>query len=252
MNVNPVSGTPAAPGSEAPRESSAAARRPASEPPVPRADGGEPGEETDVRVLTWALALVLVFGLGVTGWAIHRHQSRERAAHRERFLADFRLLERSGRTVTRADLAPYDLVVNFVHSSCSVSCLQVNQHLAEVQRLLAAQGRTDVRLVSLTVDPRTDTPPVLADFARRFGADAERWLFLTGEPAAVDALVETSFLDRGEAPYGDTFPGGFAGTDRIAIVDRQGRVREFIPGTGADAPRKVIEALDRLRAGGRP
>ncbi len=213
-------------------------------------DGDAPEGQADVRVLTWAFVMVLVFGVGVTAWAIHRHQTREQAAQRVRWLADFRLIERSGRTVTRSDLAPYDLVVNFVHSSCSVSCLQVNRNLAEVQRLLAERGRTDVRLVSLTVDPRTDTPPVLAEFALRFGADPERWLFLTGETEAVDGLVASSFLDRGDAPYGDTLPGGFAGTDRIAIVDRQGKVREFIPGVDASAPQRVLEALEKLRSGG--
>lgn len=197
-------------------------------------------------MLTWAFGLVLVIGLAVTAFAIHRHRQKEKAANRERWLADFQLVDRTGRPVSRAELAGLDLVVNFVFSSCSVSCLQVNEHLAQVQRLLAEQSRDDVRLVSITVDPRTDTPPVLAEFARRFGADTHRWLFLTGEPAAVETLISTSFLDRAEPAYGDTMPGGFAGTGNIAIVDRRGRVRTFVDGLNDSAPRRVMEELAKL------
>lgn len=232
----------------------AEARQEGRGPEAPAAGSGGAGgagEGADVRVLTWAFVLVLVFGVGVTAWAIHRHQQKVAAATRVRWLADFQLVERSGRPVSRTDLAGETLVVNFVFSSCSVTCLQVNRHLAEVQRLLAVQGVTGVRLVSVTVDPRTDTPEVLTEFANRFGADRERWLFLTGETRAVDALISTSFLDRAEAAYGDSMPGGYAGTDRIAIVDRQGLVREFVDGLADTAPQRVMEALARVHEGGK-
>ncbi|HLP77279.1 MAG TPA: SCO family protein, partial [Candidatus Paceibacterota bacterium] len=85
---------------------------------------------------------------------------------RPRQLAAFSLTDRTGRTVTQDDVAGKILVVNFVFTSCSLSCRAVNDRMAEIQRLVG--DASDVQLVSLTVDPRTDTPSVLAKFADGF------------------------------------------------------------------------------------
>jgi cytochrome oxidase Cu insertion factor (SCO1/SenC/PrrC family) len=48
-------------------------------------------------------------------------------------------------------------------------------------------------LVSISVDPEHDTPEILARYAQNFKAQAQRWLFLTGEKAAVHRLVRDGF-----------------------------------------------------------
>ena len=168
------------------------------------------------------------------------------ALDQPRSLAAFQLTDRSGRAIGNAELAGRFLVVNFVFTSCSVSCLAVNRQMAEVQRLVA--GDDDVRLVSLTVDPRTDTPPVLAAFAARFGADPERWFFLTGDKAVLYPLIETSFLPRDPRPEDAAMPGGFRYTDRIALVDRTGRVRAYFDGMRRATPAAIVDTIRRLRA----
>lgn len=107
-------------------------------------------------------------------------------------LPDFTLVDCTGRTVSRSDLTGHYLVVNFVFTSCSMNCLAVNQRMAEIQTLVA--DFPDVRLVSFTVDPRTDTPEVLAAFAKRFEGNTSRWLFLTGDKPALYELLETGFI----------------------------------------------------------
>jgi cytochrome oxidase Cu insertion factor (SCO1/SenC/PrrC family) len=54
-------------------------------------------------------------------------------------------------------------------------------------------GMQDFRLVSITVDPERDTPAVLSQYAARFHADPERWLFLTGEKRAIHRLARDGF-----------------------------------------------------------
>lgn len=209
--------------------------------------GGNGARSAEDRMLIWAAVVVLAFGLAVTAYAVRRHFKKEAAVNRERWLADFELTDRSGEKVTRDVLGRRFLVVNFVFTSCSLSCLQVNRHLARIQDRVADQD--DVRLVSITVDPRTDTPPLLAGFANQFGARTNRWYFLTGDPDAVDALLTTSFLDRGEVPVPEAggMPGGYLGTELIAIVDLEGRVRKFIDGLRASSVDRVLETLEALR-----
>jgi len=201
---------------------------------------------TDVKVFFGLVSIFAIAAIGFAVWLSDRSSSEPADAAPEpgeRRLLDFTLTERSGRTVTRAEFAGQNLLVNFVHTSCSITCFQVNQRMAKLQERL--EGRKDVRLVSISVDPQTDTPPVLAKFASQFKADTNRWLFLTGPQAAVDELVEGSFYQR---PPGAPRSALFAATDRIWLVDATGRVRQRFNGVKASAPDTVLDALAQLQA----
>ncbi len=188
---------------------------------------------------------ILIVGVVAGAWHLGAPRTGVRLEKSGRQLAPFTLTERNGTTVSHHQLSNLWLVVNFVFTSCSVSCLEVNQRLADVQRLTA--DRPDVRLLSLSLDPRTDTPAVLSTFAQRFGAHSNRWLFLTGPKPAVYALLESSFLSRNPNDPANLTPGGFVGMEQIALVDPQGRVRAFVDGRLPDAPSQILRLLRTLR-----
>ncbi|MBL9134547.1 MAG: SCO family protein [Verrucomicrobiales bacterium] len=208
----------------------------------------EPGA-SDLRAFTWgAVGLGIVF-LAVLGGLIAHARLAERAVEgpdRVRVLAPFRLIERSGREVVRDEFQGKYLVVNFVFTSCSLPCLEVNRQMADVQRRLA--DAADVQLVSITIDPRTDTPAYLAQFAERFGADPKRWLFLTGDKSAVFGLLETSFLSKAAPDLASLLPGGFDRSDRIALVDPKGQLWRYVDGLKPGAADAVVEAIREHRA----
>lgn len=160
-------------------------------------------------------------------------------------LGDFSLTDQRERPVRRADLQGKLLVVNFVFTGCSLSCMAVNDRMAEVQQAVAT--RPDVQLLSITVDPKSDTPQALAKFSERFGADPNRWLFLTGERTNVYSLLEKSFLGPPNPRFVGLVPGGFDGTHRIAVVDRSGKVRALFNGENKSAATNVLQILDKLR-----
>lgn len=161
-----------------------------------------------------------------------------------RALGEFRLVERSGRIVTRGDLADRIVVVHLLFTGCSSGCAMLGDRVAEIQRLTA--GAPDVRLVSITVDPRTDTPAVLTRHADRLGADPARWLFLTGEKPEIRRLVESSFLpDAGRAFAAGEMPD----TSRLFLVDRSGQVRASFDGLRSRLPASVAAAIDAMRKG---
>lgn len=162
-----------------------------------------------------------------------------------RLLGAFGLTDRSGRTVTHGNVAGKFLVVNFVHTGCSISCLKVNEQMAEIQRRLA--GADDVRLLSLTVDPRTDTPEVLAEFGMRFNAETNRWFLLTGDRTLLYELIEDSFLKRDPLASDIDMPGGFIGVERIAVVDREGNVRRYFDGMKKQTAAEVTAFVEELR-----
>ena len=109
-------------------------------------------------------------------------------------LHDSQLVDVGGRTVRFKSEAVDNriAVIGFIYTSCSTICPVTSAVLADVQDLLITKlgerfGR-DVKLISLTVDPVTDTPERLKDYAASFGSPAG-WLWLTGEKPNVDRVL---------------------------------------------------------------
>ena len=120
-------------------------------------------------------------------------------------LPNFSFVERSGRTVTLADFRGKVWIANFIYTHCTDTCPLQSARLAALQEDFA--GERDLRLVSITVDPARDTPKVLAKYAARYGADPDRWWFLTGEKQAIYALAQQGFYLSVEGPEKPGQPG---------------------------------------------
>ncbi len=72
------------------------------------------------------------------------------------------------------------VLINFIYTSCEDSCPLETARLANVQKILGDRVGRDVFMYSITVDPETDTPEVLKQYAEKFNI-GPGWLFLTGE-----------------------------------------------------------------------
>ena len=211
-----------------------------------RTASGQRNDERLFLIIVVALALVAGVGSWFAAAAFARHdQLHGILPDKERTLGEFSLTDETGRPVTRADLDGNILAVSFLFTSCSLTCPEVSRHMAEIQRLTVKDA--DVRLVSLTVDPRSDTPPVLAKWGARFGADPNRWLFLTGSKTVLHGLIAKSFLTQDNSDPFNSMPGNFTGTERIAIVDKHGRVRVYFDGLRNETPAAVLAEIGKLR-----
>ncbi|MBL8861395.1 MAG: SCO family protein [Planctomycetes bacterium] len=139
----------------------------------------------------------------------------------------FQLTERSGAEVTLATLAGRPWIASFVFTRCSGPCPRISASMRKLQSILAG---TDVRLVTFTVDPQYDTPQVLGEYAERFGAERERWLFLTGSPSALADVSVKSF----QLPFqrDETQPVGQLVTHKtlLTVVDADGVIRGYYDG----------------------
>ena len=79
------------------------------------------------------------------------------------------------------------VAVNFIFTTCTTICPSLTATFRRVQQDLAARA-PDVQLISISVDPITDTPERLREFAARFEA-GPGWTFVTGEKADIDSLL---------------------------------------------------------------
>ncbi len=157
----------------------------------------------------------------------------------------FELTDATGAAFSRTALDGKIWVADFMFTSCTTVCPILSTHMAEVQARYAKEA--DVRLVSFSVDPGTDTPPVLAAYGARFGADPARWFFLTGPMDTVKSVVVDSFkmvLERIESP---TEPATILHGERFVVVDRLGRIRAY-PDPKEPGKAELYAAVDALLA----
>ncbi|HKB03811.1 MAG TPA: SCO family protein [Gemmataceae bacterium] len=147
---------------------------------------------------------------------------------------EFALTERSDKTVTRDDLKGKVWVASFVFTRCPGPCPQVSATMARLQKDLDLKNSPELRLVTFTVDPERDTPDELKEYANRYQADPERWLFLTGPSEAVlhkllmDGFKVTAQRSKYAKP-GDEFDH----SSRLAVVDKRGTIRGYFDGMRA-------------------
>jgi protein SCO1/2 len=135
---------------------------------------------------------------------------------------DFTLIERSSREVNNQELAGKIWIADFVYTSCGGLCPIMSEKMRKLQDSLPAE----IRLVSFSVDPDVDTPAVLAEYAKKFGADPNRWLFLTGSKESLYKLSKEGFKLAVE-DSGGTELEPITHSSRFALVDQQGRIRGY-------------------------
>lgn len=124
----------------------------------------------------------------------HEHHLASLTPDSERLtihLPDLALTSQNGerRMLSSEVIGDHIVVIDFVYTSCTTVCPVVSAIMAQVQDRLAKQGATDVRLVSMTIDPLRDTPARLKEYSRRHGAGTQ-WTWLTGKPANINTVLK--------------------------------------------------------------
>lgn len=160
-------------------------------------------------------------------------------------VADFSLTNQNGQAVSLADLRGQVWVADIIFTRCPGPCLKMSRQMQELQQSLPAGSRA--RLVTLTTDPEFDTPAVLKTYAGRFGADLNRWCFLTGTKPQIAGLARDSLkLTAIEVKPGERQSPNdlFVHSTIFVLVDKQGRLRGVYETAGEGVePQRVKSQL---------
>jgi cytochrome oxidase Cu insertion factor (SCO1/SenC/PrrC family) len=122
----------------------------------------------------------------------HRPQPPVQAMEEEsspgrKYFSDVELINQHGEKLRfYSDLLKGKVVViNSFFSSCSSICPPMNQNFSRIQKALGERVGKDIYLISLTVDPETDTPSRLKEYAEKLGA-GPGWHLLTGKKENIE------------------------------------------------------------------
>lgn len=136
---------------------------------------------------------------------------------------DHALVDQRGAPRTMGSLRGHRVVLTFIYTRCPLPdfCPLMDKQFADIQQEIKKSPElADVRLVSVTLDPDFDTPPVLDKHARAIGADPRLWHFVTGTREEVLAFAKRF----GVIPEPGESAGLVVHNLRTAVIDPQGRL----------------------------
>lgn len=127
-------------------------------------------------------------------------------------------------------------IANFFFTSCPSICPPM---ISQMKRLniITKDINSQLQYMSFSIDPTTDQPHILRDYIKINGIQANNWQFFTGNEAKTHRLGVDNFLVHAEATA--MAPGGYAHSDGLVLVDREGYVRGIYHGT-------ITEEVDQL------
>ncbi len=150
-----------------------------------------------------------------------------------------RFVDQYGRSFTFADFRGRPLVLAFIYTRCRDPrmCPLISSKFNQLQEQFK---NSPAHLVEITLDPQYDRGPVLAKYARTFGARTGRWTIGTGDPESVLNFAASFGLS--------VFPDervGLIHAERTAIIDSHGKIEDLIDEAGW-SPAEVLAEIDAL------
>lgn len=151
---------------------------------------------------------------------------------------EFSMTDSQGNSFDSTQLAGKVWVADFIYTNCPSACPFMSARMRSVQR--AVKGKSDVRLVSISVDPERDTPPVLNAFAQRYGAPTPQWIFLTGTAPTVHLIAYETFH------VGDVL-GKIEHSTKFVLVDKKGDIRGYYSSYDPEGIPTLLKDVSALR-----
>jgi protein SCO1/2 len=112
-------------------------------------------------------------------------------------------------------------VLEFFFTTCPSICPKMNLSMLQIEKTFF--GNPNFGIVSITIDPATDTPAVLKGHAELLGVTSSNWNFLTGDKTAIFDLANKGF--NLYAAANDKVSGGFEHSGLFALIDKKGHIR---------------------------
>jgi protein SCO1/2 len=150
----------------------------------------------------------------------------------------FTLTDQDGQAVSLHDYHGRIVVLDFIYTTCTTVCPRLTATFRDLQDGLGSDFGKKVALVSITIDPATDTPAVLKAFGEEWGAGFDGWAFLTGSASEIESVTAQY------AVYVANTDAGLAHTDTILLIDQRGQLRSVF--SMQTDPETLIDQIRQL------
>lgn len=154
-------------------------------------------------------------------------------------IPSFSFINQEGKRITDKDLDGKIYVANFFFASCTNVCPKMNEQLQRVAEKF--KDNDQIKFLSHTIDPESDSVPVLSDYAMKHNADNKQWWFLTGSKDSIYTLAREGYIsivgeasrDRNDIPH----------SQNLFLVDKEKHIRGIYDGL---EPAEVDTLIDEI------
>lgn len=159
-------------------------------------------------------------------------------------IADFKLINQNGDTVTQEQYAQKIYIADFFFTTCPTICPVMTANMVDIQKII--QDDDEVMLLSHSVTPEIDSVPQLKKYALEKGVIDAKWNLVTGDKKQIYELARKSYLAA--LDDGDGGPYDMIHTENFILVDKERRIRGFYDGTSSEEIAKLLEDLKVLKS----
>lgn len=160
------------------------------------------------------------------------------------FVLDSKWNTEEGKSIMLKDLKGEVLVVVMIYTSCQVACPRLVADMKALHDKVQKTIPENVRYVLVSIDPETDTPERLKEFAIKNEMDGEEWTFLQGNPETV-----REFANVLAVKYKEISPTDFSHSNIISVFDPSGELIHQMEGVGvnnSETIEKILASVDGL------
>lgn len=163
--------------------------------------------------------VILIFGIWAVPKIVDQFTQPELATIGK--VPDFSFINQNQKSITSQNYKGKVYVVEFFFTTCPSICPIMNENMVKIQNEFF--GNPNLGIASFSIDPVTDTPEVLKEYANKYKITNPNWNLLTGDKEAIYELANKGFnLYVGE---NSEVEGGFEHSGFFALIDKEGNIR---------------------------
>lgn len=144
-----------------------------------------------------------------------------------------------GETIQLKDLKGKTMVMVMIYTSCKAACPRLVADMRNIETKIPKNNIKDLRFVLVSIDPKTDTPDRLKEFAIENFMDEDHWVFLQGTESGV-----REFANVLAVKYKQISPMDFSHSNIISVFNSGGELIHQQEGLGVDNKETVQTILE--------
>jgi protein SCO1/2 len=155
----------------------------------------------------------------------------------------FSFINQIGDTITDDRLQGVVTVVDFFFTTCPTICIDMAKNKREIQNYFL-KDNSKVQILSITVDPETDTQDKLLEYAYANDVNSNSWNLVTGDKVLIYDLARKGFMVT--ATEGDGGEDDFIHDNKFVLIDREKRIRGYYDGTSPEDTERLKTDIQKL------
>ncbi|WP_299223789.1 SCO family protein [uncultured Psychroserpens sp.] len=158
-------------------------------------------------------------------------------------IADFKLVNQNGKTITQEDYKDKIYVADFFFTTCQTICPVMTDQMHRIQEELINDN--EVMLLSHSVTPKIDSVEQLKRYAKLKGVNDKKWNLVTGDKKHIYELARKSYLAVKTNGNGDQYD--MIHTENFMLIDKKRQIRGFYNGTSSSSIDSLLQDIKTLK-----